>query len=505
MSANPLQRPLFEAPPANAPAAAPPPAPSPQRPALWLCLQLAQLPVEVFAEHESELPFAVLDRAGARTQVRAVSEAAAALGVEPGMTGATALARAPELLTRHRDTVAEARRLDWVARWCARFASWISVQRPDTVFLEIAGSLRLFGGLEALHRSLRVGLRVHGHTARSAVAPTPRAALWLSRCADGTAIEAPERLASALESLPVEVLDLDARDQRRLRAIGVHRIGDLSRLPRDGLTRRFGRTLMQQLDAAYGRRPEPLPCLAEAEHFAADVELPLPSDHTAHLIAAATPALERLRHYLRARDLNVDGIDCRLYHERQPATALRIGSRQPTRCADWLRTLLQDRLDRLQLPAPVVALRIEVSRFLPANAQTVDGFDPKPADSAWPELLDRLRARLGDGALIRPGCCADHRPERAHAHDSPVAPKAPPNPRPLWLLAEPEALAVHQGRPWRHGPLRCLRGPERIEQGWWDGHDISRDYYEARDARGNRLWIFQDRQRLGWYLHGWFA
>ena len=41
----------------------------------------------------------------------------------------------------------------------------------------------------------------------------------------------------------------------------------------------------------------------------------------------------------------------------------------------------------------------------------------------------------------------------------------------------------------------------------WDGLEIERDYYQAVDAAGARLWIFRERGPRGgaWYLHGFFG
>jgi protein ImuB len=72
--------------------------------------------------------------------------------------------------------------------------------------------------------------------------------------------------------------------------------------------------------------------------------------------------------------------------------------------------------------------------------------------------------------------------------------------RPLWLLERPE--------PCDASHLHFEDGPECIESGWWDGHDVARDYYVARDRRGARLWIFRNRRETdpaGWFVHGWFA
>jgi protein ImuB len=51
-----------------------------------------------------------------------------------------------------------------------------------------------------------------------------------------------------------------------------------------------------------------------------------------------------------------------------------------------------------------------------------------------------------------------------------------------------------------------LAGPERIESGWWDGHDVTRDYFVATNPAEALLWIYRERDREGrWFLHGFFA
>jgi protein ImuB len=79
-------------------------------------------------------------------------------------------------------------------------------------------------------------------------------------------------------------------------------------------------------------------------------------------------------------------------------------------------------------------------------------------------------------------------------------------PRPLWLLDPPRALSSRDGLPLCQGQLNLLAGPERIEAGWWDGHAACRDYYVARNLRGETLWIYREHRREAhWYLHGIFS
>ncbi len=77
----------------------------------------------------------------------------------------------------------------------------------------------------------------------------------------------------------------------------------------------------------------------------------------------------------------------------------------------------------------------------------------------------------------------------------------------MWLLAAPAALDERGDWPYRDGQrLQLLAGPERLETGWWDGEEIQRDYYQAQEVSGARLWIFRDRvSPHRWFLHGFFS
>jgi protein ImuB len=61
--------------------------------------------------------------------------------------------------------------------------------------------------------------------------------------------------------------------------------------------------------------------------------------------------------------------------------------------------------------------------------------------------------------------------------------------------------------PRRRGPLRLLGEPERIETGWWEEEgDVARDYYQAIDIRGVRLWVYRERRAPHrWFLQGVFG
>ena len=74
------------------------------------------------------------------------------------------------------------------------------------------------------------------------------------------------------------------------------------------------------------------------------------------------------------------------------------------------------------------------------------------------------------------------------------------------MLQRPQRLIADDGHPSMQGMLDFVAGPERIESGWWDGEEVSRDYYMAANPRGETFWIFREhRGAQSWYMHGVFA
>ena len=191
-----------------------------------------------------------------------------------------------------------------------------------------------------------------------------------------------------------------------------------------------------------------------------------------------------------------------------------------------LAALLGERLSALVLPEPVRACELRsgplVRRVLSSGGLWQPGEQGGGAAAQAPQLIERLRARLGPEAVHGLRAIEDHRPEAAWTASaiggSPARPfaacgepsqdhSAIRSPRrPTWLLPKPRLLNEREGLPWRRGPLRLLGEAERIGTGWWDGGEVARDYYTAVDPRGVRLWVFREREPPhGWFLHGVFG
>lgn len=501
--------------PASGPLAGRPPVPQ-----LWLCLGLPQLPLEVRSGGCSDEDARVIvDRAGRVVQANGP---AMDNGVAPGLPLNAALALSPGLVALARDEVAEQAALERLAAWAGAFTSLVSLAPPAALLLEVQGSLRLFDGLEALRHRIREALRATGHEGREAVAPTPLAALWLARAGHAEAVTDPAMLAGRIGRLRPAVTGWPEATLAMLRGLGVESLADCLRLPRDGFARRVGRGPLADLDRALGRLPDPRAGFRPPPRYRGVLELAAETSDTARLARALGSLFAELEGFLRARQRAVSRLAIRFLHLRRPATEMVLGLAGPALEAAHFDALLAARLERLSLPAPVISVALETESGEPFDPAVIGLFGDGPGAVAGLRLVERLRARLGREAVH--GLCLidEHRPELAWRVAEPgveryiVTPASrvagPDSMRPGWLLEVPRPLASHDGRPRCDGDLHIESGPERLEGGWWDGQEISREYWIARTPAGARLWIFRDlsaaQGQAGggrWFLHGIFG
>jgi len=474
---------------------------------LWACLALPELPLEVVFEADADLPRALYAGPAQRPLIVASNAAARDAGVRPGHTLAEARALAGNIVVQQRRPRAEEERLATLAAWAYGYSSQVVIVAPDAVLLEVGASLSLFGGWQRLQALLREGLAALGHHHVLAAAPSPLGAECLARAGQALAVSSPGQLRNALAALPLGQSGLPARQLQALQAVGWRRLGELLRVPRAELARRFDPGLPAWLERLLGERPDPRPLYRPPDRFDRLLEF----DNALESLEGLAFPLQRLCRdlaaYLHARDGGVLEFLLLCGHDEAPATPIAIGLRSPQRDAAALFEAARGKLERSPLPGPVRALGLHAEHLPPFVPERRDLFDPQPrGDIDWSTLSERLQARLGAEAIRQVQPWPDHRPERAwrvaetpgpDTHACREETTARP-PRPLWLLARPIPL--------RQAVLHEVSDVERIETGWWDGDDARRDYVVAELDNGQRAWLYREAGSNGpWMLHGWFA
>ena len=195
------------------------------------------------------------------------------------------------------------------------FTSFVSIEPPNALLLEIKGSVKLFGSLEHLHADIDACWRRLALPAHSATAPSTLAALWLARAGGAAShIEDLGMLAGRLAKLPIACTAWDVERLQTLRAMGVTRMGELLRLPRAGLARRLGAAAVRDLDIALARQSAPRRAFVPRERFRARCDFETEIENVAYLEKALEPLIERCARFLRERQAGVQALRLKLRH-----------------------------------------------------------------------------------------------------------------------------------------------------------------------------------------------
>ena len=451
--------------------------------------------------------------------IHAVTKAAAARGARVGARLTDARALEPSLVAVPADPAGDLSLLQRLAKWAQRWSPLVELDGEDALRLDVSGVAHLFGGEKALVQDVITRFAAIGLTARVAIAPTAAAAWAFSRFGG-----------DELEPLHVSALRLDPDTVRTLERLGLKTIGALAALPRLALARRFrgAEDVVDALDRALGRKPEPLTALAENPPPRASLRLEEPATH----VEAAPQALERLipklvdeleERRLGARKLSLHG-----FRVDGSVAVASVATTIPSREPKHLQRLLADKAAALDpgFGFDAFALVAEWTEDLGAAQESLVEEPSRERDLA--RLIDRLTVKLGSRAVRKPERQESHLPERASgwrpALENSDAIELPSVHRPQRLLDRPEAIdviyATPEGMPrrfvWRRAvhDIARVEGPERIAPEWWRERSTARlrDYYRVEDDNGRRYWIYREGLfgdgRGGapnWYMHGLFG
>ncbi|WP_454015306.1 Y-family DNA polymerase [Aquamicrobium terrae] len=483
-----------------------------------------------------------------------MDEKAEALGLRRGMGLADARAMHPGLDIVEADPAADRRLLEGLADWCDRYTPLVALDGEDALFLDVTGCTALFGGERAMLDNMLARFFHQGFEVRAAIASTAGAA-WAAARFRGRHLVAPGGEEALLSPLPLAALRIGAQTRGRLESVGLRTAGAVMAMPRAPLARRFGAGLLLRLDQALGRLDEAVSPRLPAPPLSVERQLAEPVTLTEDVEALTQMLASTLRLDLERRGEGARALALALFRVDGAVSRIAVGTSRPLRDPALIRRLFHEKLaavaEDFDAGYGFDLVRLSVLAAAPfalAQADLADTAAQEEEDLAI--FADRVRARLGEGALLRPVAVESHLPERAVAllpfaravpQEAPLrkphpadrrdrirVPRPVPVPqpeRPVRLFRAPEPIEVPatempEGPPlrfrWRRALHRVARaeGPERIAPEWWldaEGAQApTRDYYRVEDVEGRRYWLYrQGLHEAGkpsprWFLHGIF-
>ena len=507
------------------------------------CVDVPALPLQLLWRRQPGWraePTVVVDEDRPQGLVRWASESARALRVLPGQRYATALALAsglragvvpPEEITA---AVAElAERLHRLSPEVTR-----SEGEPGTLWLGGAGMAALYPSATAWGQAMAqvlielglIGVVVvgfsrfatcaigrglgHGLGLRPGLADQDRAPIVRVFARD-----ADERMCA--RAVPLDRVDVEPKLRDELARLGVTTLGQLVHLPGGGVLERYGAAAHRLYQLAAGEGWDPLapepPPEATDERVILD-ELEIDAERLGFVLKAA---LDRLLDRLadRKRALTALYLELTLRHAvgRHSRRVDCIKPAAPTLDGRALLGLCRLRLEHQPPEVGVCELRVWADDIAATREQlALFAERPRRDRAAADAALARLRAELGDDAVVRAVLRPGHLPEARFGWER-LLNVAAPRPqrdrprqlvrriltRPLLLPPQPPSLRddgwVLAGLV--HGAVTRILGPYVVSGGWW-ATELRRDYHFAETRRGDCLWLYFDRPRRRWFHHG---
>lgn len=440
----------------------------------------------------------------------------------------------PAIEVAEAEPEADRRLLESLADWCDRYTPLVALDGEDGLFLDVTGCAHLFGGEHAMLDDVLARFRHQGFDVRAAIASTPGAAWAAARHACGAVVEAGEE-AALITPLPLAALRLDAPARAGLESVGLRVAGALMSAPRAPLARRFGRSVMLRLDQALGGVEEPIsPCLTVPE-LIAERRFAEPVVLLEEIEALVVLLSRQLKARLEHRGEGAEKLQLQLFRVDGGVYRIAVSASRPLRDPELVHRLFREKLAVAAAGIDagygfdLVRLAVMAAgRFDEDQATLGEAANAREGDLAL--FADRLRARLGEQAIVVPRMVESHWPEKAAplvpfaAHGETAGSRTTGEERPLRLFAAPEgievtAAEVPEGPPgrfrWRSVSYRVVsaEGPERIAPEWWQAgtQAETRDYFRVEDEAGRRYWVYREGrygapdQPPRWYMQGMFA
>ena len=482
------------------------------------CLLVIDLPVAAACRADPDLiglPLALTEGDGPRDLIVAAAPAARARGVRPGRHSVVqARAVTAELVVRQRNRAAERSAIGALADVAASLASRIEIEADGAVLLDVTGTKHLVDTEAGLATALVTRAERVGLAARAGIASTMTTAKLAALHGTGTEVVPAAIELGFLAPLPITCLHPSPALARVLGQWGLHRLGDLARLPAAEVGTRLGAEGAALVRRARGCDERPLLPTQRSDEIEESLLLDHPIDTVEPLVFVLRGLLARVTDRLGLAGIGCTrlGLTCRLDDRSRDERALRLAA--PTRDPKTMLTLLRLDVEARPPRAAIdeVALTVTPEVIRPTQLGLFTPAGPAPEQLAT--TLARLGVLCGTERVGAPVVVDTHRPgvaavapfeptdtAAAVAARCRVVVRAVRPPQRLEVFSERDRPAFVRG-PDLGGRVVEIAGPWRIAAEWWTASPCRRDYYDLELSDGGLYRCYRELRSGRWFVDG---
>lgn len=433
--------------------------------------------------------------------------------IRPGMRFAEARTLATSLRADVVEAAEIAQGVDALYRVLLRFTPYVEPDeaRPGLFWLDPRGLMQLYPNLQAWSAAAHAAVRAEGFACALVIGFNRFFMVAQARTRLGVLVlDTPSQEAARAADVPLAQLDWSPTLLHALSTLGVRHVSAFLSLPGGDIRQRLGAEAEVLHRLGHAKGWVPLRPRFDVAPLRQAMQLEPPAIDHDQLLFAIKSLLHPLLDSLRTRCEALTRLQIHFDLDHAPSRCEELLPASPTLDARLLLELVRLRLASAALPAPVeqialscVSQRVTLAQLALLEHQNKPRRDPIAAAQA----IARLRAAFGDTAVTRARLCAGHLPEArflwepARELSAPVAMTAASPDMPLMrqVLPRPRPLSTRD-----KDLLQVMAGPFRVSGAWW-ARQVERDYYFGHNSRAGHdeiAWIYYDRPRRRWFLHG---
>ncbi|HEX5222338.1 MAG TPA: DNA polymerase Y family protein [Verrucomicrobiae bacterium] len=454
-------------------------------------------------------PVALVDAEVSKAVIVQFNAAAAASGVEKGLTPIQAMARCDRLIIKPRSHVQEQATTEVLLQTAYAFSPNIESTALGVCTLELKGlQLQTQDAIEAWTSKIITALTQLDLEAKVGVAPTPALAVI---AAHSNSIV--RETAEFIEALPIQTLQPSPQILDILSRWGIRTVGAFVKLGKEQVAERLGADALDLFESVSVHSIRPLNLVSPSEEFSEQMEFD-------HEIETTEPLLFVLRRFVEQLSLRI-GLLHRVIAELQMELGLSSGAKyqhtfkvpSPTGNITTLFRMLHTHLETLRTDSTIISVRLAANPCLPEKHQ-FGLFEATLRDpNQFAETLARLTALCGPDRVGTPLLEATHRPDsfRIQVPDFSQSTQRSPTQsiglqlrryRPALTASiefrDQKPLSVHSRT--INAAVTDVRGPFHSSGNWWDDNRWAREEWDVQTADGALYRIFRSHE--GCFVEG---
>lgn len=491
------------------------------------CVTIADFPLCVLLHdiaQRSLYPVAVAETDNPQALIVAVNQVAEG-DVQIGMTVAQARSRCAKLRILAQDPKQEQIESNNVRELLYRVGPHVETAAPGEYYLELRGITRLHGSEEGVCKSILRLFSPSTYAVQIGIGFNKQVARIASLMAHPyDTLNVPDNCEKDfLSPLPIAALGVAMETNMQLYSLGLKTIGDITQLPLQEITRRFGEEMRCLAECLHSNGTSPILPFAFPDERFAEVRFDDPLNNLEQLEDNIVCLLRSMMKKLQSAGEGCQEISIQLEGSYSESKLINVMLSKVTCALPAWKQQVHHTLACMQYDFGITTIRVTLISVSPLQASQMSLFSfARASNDSLPTCNEELsKLSLMHISTIEKVLPEDsvqlktfHNNEQVNTKQSCNAPHCYYTGRSLSglrLYKTPQVVKVTTNRNSLFGIISTA-GVERVvwqcapcfvSGGWWED-EFQRAYYEVETDRGMCYLLYRDEMQSKWYLQGFF-